>query len=442
MVARIKRMSNSFQEKNTAKSAVLHIDGDAFFASCEIAQNEAYRGKPVVAGADRGIALAVSYEAKKRGISRGMLIGECRKICPEVIVSMLHYDTYSIYAKRMYAIARRYVPIIEEYSIDECFGDLSPLSVASQGSFQGGDEGVVQVARNIKHDLERDLGMTFSIGVAPTKVLAKVASKWNKPAGFTVLTHEDIPLFLEKIPVGKIWGIGPSGSAHLMKHNVRTALELAQKPEWWVKEHLAKPYLEIWYELNGRQILRVNDRPRPLQKSIMKTGTFKPVTKDQKILLAELARNTERACRKLRNYHCITHDVYFYLKTQKFTYRSTDFRLPLGTNNPMDIMDEIEKHFPKIYSNYYDYRATGVIFRTISPATTFQPDLFGNTLKVEDRGVLFETIDRLTHKFGKQSLQLARSLLAPRTKSRKERLKNRKLYSGLILGIPSWGEVI
>jgi nucleotidyltransferase/DNA polymerase involved in DNA repair len=262
-------MSSSFSNKNHQTTWILHIDGDAFFASCEIAQNEAYRGKPVVAGADRGIALAVSYEAKKYGISRGMLIGECRKLCPEVIVTMSHYDTYSTYAKRMYAIVRGYAPVVEEYSIDECFGDLRglvelPLLNPPLGKweeirsllFQGGIKGWVRsAARNIKHDLERDLGMTFSIGLAPTKVLAKVASKWNKPSGFTVLEHKDIPLFLEKIPVGKIWGIGPASSAMLMKHNVRTALEFAQKPEWWIRENLAKPYQEIWHELNGDKFI-------------------------------------------------------------------------------------------------------------------------------------------------------------------------------------------
>ncbi len=108
----------------------------------------------------------------------------------------------------------------------------------------------------------------------------------------------------------------------------------------------------------------------------------------------------------------------------------------------MDIMDEIEKQFPKIYSNFYEYRATGVTFRSISPATTFQPDLFGFTERVEDRGVIFSIIDTLTQKFGKQSIQLARSLLAPRTKSRQARLKNRNPNRGLIFGIPSWGEVV
>ncbi|MBX4197761.1 DNA polymerase IV [Candidatus Parcubacteria bacterium] len=413
---------------------ILHIDGDAFFASCEIAQNEAFRGKPVVAGADRSIALAVSYEAKKRGISRGMLIGEIKKICPEAIITLSHYDTYRTYAQRMYSIVRRYAPMVEEYSIDECFGDLTPL--LSRRGERG--EAAVQAAKNIKRDLERDLGMTFSIGLAPTKVLAKVASKWNKPSGFTVLEKKDIPQFLEKMLVGKIWGIGPSGSANLMKHGVRIALEFIQKPEWWIRENLSKPYEEIWHELNGRSILRVHEDERDDQKSIMKTGTFKPITKDPKVLLAELSKNAERACKRLRRHYLITKHLYFYIKTQKFTYRSTEVTLPLATSNPMDIVDQIHKNFHKIYSPHYDYRATGVVFRSITPAATFQPDLFGETQEVENRGAIFSTIDLLSKKFGRDVVTLARTLLS--NKRRDKRFGPQQYPDFKRLGIPYWGE--
>src|SRR3954464_7846804 len=126
--------------------AIIHIDGDAFFASCEIAQNEKYRGKPVVVGKEKGIAVAISYEAKAQGVSRGMLMGDIRKICPNVIILSSHYDLYKIYSRRMYAIARRHSPVVEEYSVDECFVDITQ----SKENFE-------TMARKIKTDLERDL---------------------------------------------------------------------------------------------------------------------------------------------------------------------------------------------------------------------------------------------------------------------------------------------
>lgn len=104
--------------------AIIHVDGDAFFASCEVAQNERLRGKPVVTGEEKGIATAISYEAKKFGVTRGMLMGDIRKICPGIIIISSHYDLYKIFSCRMYAIVRRYAPIVEEYSKDVPIGDI------------------------------------------------------------------------------------------------------------------------------------------------------------------------------------------------------------------------------------------------------------------------------------------------------------------------------
>jgi len=105
--------------------AILHVDGDAFFASCEVARNPALKGKPVVTGQERGIASALTYEAKALGVVRGMSIREIRKRYPSVVVLPSDYATYSLYSRRMYSIVRRYSPCVDEYSIDECFADLT-----------------------------------------------------------------------------------------------------------------------------------------------------------------------------------------------------------------------------------------------------------------------------------------------------------------------------
>ncbi len=105
--------------------AILHVDGDAFFAACEVASKPHLRGKPVVTGLERGIASAMTYEAKAMGVKRGMPIFEIRKICPKAIILPSDYETYGFFSIRMYEIVRRYTPEIEEYSIDECFADLT-----------------------------------------------------------------------------------------------------------------------------------------------------------------------------------------------------------------------------------------------------------------------------------------------------------------------------
>jgi DNA polymerase-4 len=170
--------------------AILHIDADAFFASCEQAVNPTLKGKPVITGKERGIASAVSYEAKALGIQRGMSIREIRALCPDIIHLPSDYETYSLFSQRMFAIVRRYTADVEEYSVDECFAELTGLRRPLKMSY-------LTMVERIKSDLERELGLTFSLGLAPTKVVAKIASKWHKPAGLTVIPGNTLHLFLD-----------------------------------------------------------------------------------------------------------------------------------------------------------------------------------------------------------------------------------------------------
>src|SRR3972149_5053656 len=107
--------------------AIVHIDGDAFFASCEQARDPALQGKPVITGKERGIVASMSYEAKRMGVSRAMRLFEVKKLCPDAIILPSDYETYSLLSKRFFAIVRRYTPDVEEYGIDECFADLTGL---------------------------------------------------------------------------------------------------------------------------------------------------------------------------------------------------------------------------------------------------------------------------------------------------------------------------
>src|SRR5499427_378157 len=107
--------------------AIVHIDGDAFFASCEQSRRPKLQGRPVITGKERGIAASMSYEAKARGVTRGMRIADIRKVCPDAVILPSDYETYSLLSKRFFAIVRRYTPEVEEYSVDECFADLTGL---------------------------------------------------------------------------------------------------------------------------------------------------------------------------------------------------------------------------------------------------------------------------------------------------------------------------
>jgi len=183
--------------------AILHIDGDAFFTSCEEAIHPELKGKPVITGAERGIVACASYAAKKMGVKRGVSLRDARAICPGLILLASDYETYSLFSRRIFTIMRRFTPEVEEYSIDEAFADITGLRRPLRSSYEA-------IARKIKMEIQRDTGLTVSVGLSLTKVLAKVGSKWRKPDGLTVIPGRAIASYLQELPIEKIWGIGPA----------------------------------------------------------------------------------------------------------------------------------------------------------------------------------------------------------------------------------------
>jgi nucleotidyltransferase/DNA polymerase involved in DNA repair len=273
----------------------------------EQAVNPKLKGKPVVTGKERGIAAAVSYEAKARGVKRGMTIREIQALCPDAIHLPSDYETYSLFSQRMFAIVRRYTPDVEEYSIDECFCDLTGLRRPLRMSYE-------TIAARIKADLEHDLGLTFAVGLAPTKVVAKLASKWQKPAGLTVISGHDLHLYLDQVPIGDVWGIGKQTTAYLTRFGIATALDFARQEELWVRSKLTKPHHDIWHELRGTAVIPLELGEHHAYQSISKTKTFTPPTSDREFLLAQLSKNVENACIKARRHKLEARRVSFFLR--------------------------------------------------------------------------------------------------------------------------------
>ncbi|MCX5843891.1 MAG: DNA polymerase IV, partial [Deltaproteobacteria bacterium] len=160
--------------------AILHIDGDAFFTSCEEAIHPKLKGKPIITGGERGIVACASYAAKRLGITRGIPLHQAKALCPNIVILPSDYETYSLFSRRMFTIIRRFTPQVEEYSIDEAFADITGMRRALHASYEA-------ITSRIKKEIERELGITVSAGLSITKVLAKVASKHRKPDGFTVI---------------------------------------------------------------------------------------------------------------------------------------------------------------------------------------------------------------------------------------------------------------
>jgi DNA polymerase-4/DNA polymerase V len=379
---------------------LLHIDGDAFFVGVEIAKNPKLKGLPVVTGEERGIVSALSYEAKALGITRGMPIYRVHKNFPKVIVLPGDYKSYVKYSNLMFEIVRRYADDVEEYSIDECFADLTGLNLPLKMSYK-------QIAERIKKEINQELGLSVSIGLAPTKVLSKVASKWVKPNGLTVIDASEAKDFLKDFPIEKIWGIGPRTSELLKRKGIKTAGDFATKECEWVIRNLSRPCETIWRELNGERVLEIDPVLKTTYSSIQKTRSFHPQTNDKQFLLSELSKHIEDACAKARHYDLVTTRISFFLKSKDFRFFNYTITIPTPTNVPEMILPLVQEKFPDVFKRGILYRTTGVILQNLSSVDTVQKDLFGNADRVNKFKLIHDQIDLLENKFGKHVVYLA-----------------------------------
>ena len=382
--------------------AILHIDGDAFFTSCEEAIHPELKGKPLITGGERGIVACASYAAKKAGITRGVPLHQAKALCPELVILPSDYETYSLFSRRMFTIIRRFTPQVEEYSIDEAFADITGMRRALHAPYE-------TISLRIKKEIERELGIGVSIGLSLTKVLAKVASKHRKPDGFTVIPGRLIARYLHDLPVEKIWGVGHATTNYLNKMGIRTALEFARMPERTVQERFTKPGVEIWRELRGESIYPVSPEEKSIYASISKMKTFAPPTADRQYLYAHLLRNLESACIKARRYTLAPRKIISILKKNNFDTAGAEAKLTRPSVYPVELSPLLRELFDRLYDNRELYRATGIILLDLVPDTPVQYSLFENPVRAKKIRQLYEAADMLGGKYGKHTLHLGGS---------------------------------
>ena len=395
-------MSEQLFSLHSWPRAIVHIDGDAFFTSCEEAIHPELRGKPLITGGERGIVACASYAAKKIGVARGVPLHEARKICPGLIILPSDYETYSLFSRRIFSIMRRFTPDVEEYSIDEAFADITGMRRALHSSYE-------EIVLRMKQDIERELGITVSAGLSITKVLAKVASKHRKPAGMTVIKGREIPDYLRNLPVEKIWGIGNATTNYLAKMGIRYALEFARLPEKTVLQKFTKPGVEIWQELRGKSVHPVTAEEKSSYASISKTKTFAPPTNDAEYLFAQLMRNMESACIKARRYKLAPHKIVVFLKKNNFDTQGSEAVLSRPCACPLEFSGIVRNLFNACFRSNELYRATGVILLNLQPDADTQYSLFDDPLQAEKIKELYAAADELGKKFGKHTLYLGAS---------------------------------
>ncbi len=382
----------------------LHADGDSFFVACELSVHPEYRGRPVVVGEDRGIAVAMSPEAKALGVTRGMPAFRIKKQFPEVVILPHHFDLYRRISDKVYEILLSHLDAVEVYSIDECFAVVRPSDIR----FAGGEKALLTAIRD---EIREALGVTYSFGLARTKALAKTASKLEKPNGVVVLlSEEDEADALKKSPIDDIWGIGWRTVPRLRIMGMRTAYDFVSYPPEKIERFFSGPLAVLQKELSGISINTVHSDTDPRdQKSIQSTATFKPSSNDREVIWAEISENAESACERARDLRLVSNAVSFFVKTTDFYHRFADAKLDVYTADPGLVLNALEPHLASLLVRGEKIRSTGVILHGLRREEDVPRDLFGVQERAIERLAIEKIADKVREKFGRSALMRASS---------------------------------
>jgi DNA polymerase-4 len=274
---------------------ILHVDLDAFFAAIEQRDHPELRGKPVAVGMggtnDRGVVSAASYEARRFGVHSAMPIRTARRICPDCIFVPVDGAKYQRVSREVMAILRRFTPVVQPISIDEAFLDVT----ASEALFGDGEA----IARRIKAAIHEELGLTASVGVAATKLVAKIGSDLRKPDGLVVVPPGTEAAFLAPLPISRLWGVGPSTATALRDFGVATIGDLANLERTALVRRFGKHGASLVDRAHGRDADPVDDPDSA--KSVGHEHTFDEDTSDPEVLERTLLAMSEGVSGRLRH---------------------------------------------------------------------------------------------------------------------------------------------
>jgi len=273
---------------------ILHVDMDAFYASVEIRDAPELAGLPVVVGGrsdSRGVISAASYEARAVGIHSAMPTSVAERLCPDLVLLSPSFEKYTRVSRQIMSIFRRYTPIVEPLSLDEAFLDVSGCELLH------GD--AVQIGHSIRRDILKETSLVASMGVAPTKFIAKLASDLDKPDGFRVIERDEVRKVLDPLPVSKIFGVGRSTAKRLASLGIHTIGELAGLEREDVAERFGSSGAWIHDLAHGIDPRRVN--PRRPEKSHGMERTFAEDIDDRELLKKYLYEYCEEVAFALRD---------------------------------------------------------------------------------------------------------------------------------------------
>ena len=378
------------------------VDCNNFFVSCEQLMNPSLLNKAVcVLSNNDGCIIARSNEAKEMGIPMGYPLFKARKEFKNVIYISRNFGLYHDISNRVMQKLLNYTPDIEQYSIDEAFIDLTGLKKLYRCSYE-------QIIEKIKYEIETEIGVPVSIGLATSKTLAKLACEKAKKDKFLNGTcrirYSDIDEILRKTYIENIWGIGKNTAALFHKYGIYKCSEIVKQNDFWLKKIWGKRGLELKSELLGESVYPVVDKPA-LPKSLQRTSSFAKFTNDKTYIKNALCYHAHQACAKLRKLGLCAEVLHVMLRTKDFKVFAEKKVLEKPTCYEWEVSDISFKLLEKIYNPSILYRSSGVIFDDITFDSAEQLFLFSDTEEDSKNKRLAKCIDNIESRFGKNVIK-------------------------------------
>lgn len=378
------------------------VDGNNFFASCEVLMNPSLKGKPVcVLSNNDGCVIARSYEAKKLGVKMGMPYFMAKKTFTGVNYLSADFSLYHELSQRMMNLISSYSDKVDVYSIDEAFLDITGLDKVLKLSFK-------EIAIKIKQDIESHIGVSVSVGIANSKVLAKLAThKAKNKNGIYVIESNNIKDELQNIPVEEVWGVGKNIARSLRKYGIFYADEILLKDDNFYKVNYGKKGLELKYELMGISVIPltgIEEKP----KSIQRTRAFPEFSRNKRYIITELEMHLHNICKKLRMNNQKTSLIYVMLRTKDFRVFVKDKKLDVATDSEFILKKTVIELFESVFNEEIVYRSSGIYASELQDTEKVQLALFEKSLQKKGEEVS-AVIDKIEGIYGRGSISLGYS---------------------------------
>ena len=369
---------------------ILHADLDAFFASVEQLDDPALRGRPVLVGGtgSRGVVCAASYEARPFGCRSAMPMGRARALCPQAVVVRPRFDRYCQLSDQFMDILGGFSPLIEALSLDEAFVDVTG-SVRLLGS---GPE----MAAAIRARTRAELGLAVSVGVAPCKFVAKIASDLCKPDGLLAVPQEGLQEWLAPLPIERMWGVGPRTLPHYHAAGIRTFGHLQRMPPETVKQLLGDHALHAQQLALGHDDRQVHNEHEA--KGVGKERTFGHDLEHAEAVLSELHGLVQAACARLRASGGRTRRITLKIRFSDFETITRSATLSTETDSTNEVWTCARSTFEQwAAKNFQPVRLVGIRLERLGE---FVPDLFTDA-RAEKQRTLDRVADAIEARFGR-----------------------------------------